>query len=272
MERGAAGALAAADGEAFGVMLWIDRRVDPQAPLTLTFNEGSFADVIDRVARDHDLGAVALDRMIYLGPSDKSGRLKGLIGAGRAENAPAMKRRGETTWPRLTTPRAVAEGLTRSVGLRLANPEAIPHDLWAGGATASLPASDRLTLLLFGFDLRWRLDPGNPKRLLIEPIEFPKKPTTTPTLASLLQGKRRPGGPSRQVYTLRLVGQPLGAVLKQLGEQLGREVRYEGGAGGAGSVRVAVERATLEELLAAIGEAAGVVIEDTGEAWLVTPR
>lgn len=258
--------------EAFRVPLWIDRRVDPQAALTLTLSEGSFAEVLDRIARDHDLGAVALDPMIYLGPLDKAGTLNERIAASRKQNAPAMKRRGETSWPRLAKPREIAEELTRSVGLQLANPEAIPHDLWAAGATASMPASDRLTLLLFGFDLKWRIEPKDSKRILIQPIASREKPTPPPTLASLLKGNRQPIGPSRQVYTLRLVGQPLGAVLKQLGQQLGREVRYEQGATGEASVKVAVEQATLEELLTAIGAAAGVAIEDTGEVWLVTPQ
>lgn len=258
--------------EAFGVSLWIDRRVDPDAPLTLTVRDARFADVIDRVAREHGLGAAAIDRTLYLGPPQAAGRLGELIEAGRSQRVPAMKRRGVSEWPRLRTPRAIAERLAESVGVEITNPEAIPHDLWPAGGTGSLPASDRLTLLLSGFDLRWRADPSNAKRLLIEPIGTRAGDEAPPALASLLNKRSKPTGPTRQVYTLRLVGQPLDAVLEQLAKQVGREVRFAPGVDDASrGVRVAVEGVSLEELLDAIGDAAGVAIEDNGETWRVTP-
>ncbi|QDT68003.1 hypothetical protein MalM25_09130 [Planctomycetes bacterium MalM25] len=258
--------------EAFGVSLWIDRRVDPEAALTLAIRDARFADVIDRVAQQHRLAAAATDRVIYLGTPRMAARFGDLIEAGRAQRSPAMKRRGVTAWPRLATPRGVAVGLAESVGVEIANPETIPHDLWPAGETASLPATDRLTLLLIGFDLRWRVDPRDAKRLVIERIETHREVKDAPTLASQLKKRSEPTGPTRQEYTLRLVGQPLDAVLKQLAKQVGREVRLDPSVNNASrGVRAAVAGVSLEELLEAIGDAAGVAIEDDGETWRVTP-
>ncbi len=258
--------------DAFSTPLWIDRRIDPSTPITLTADEGTLASMLDRFAAASEAKAATLDRVVYLGPAKSAAALPWLAEQWRRSPPRGMKRRSETTWPRLTTPRSLAEALAAEAGCQLANADAIPHDLWPAGGTPRLMVGDRLTLVLLGFDRRWSIEPNDKRRVLIEPIDYTQAPTNTTTLASRLRGKQ-PTAPTEQRYTLRVVSQPLDAVMKQLAGQLGRELAIDAGLDEPGKrVSFEVTQATLEELLNAVGTAAECRVAEAEGVIRITPR
>lgn len=247
--------------DTFSTPIWIDRRVDPLTPLTLVSKQQSLAATIDGVAKAIGFQATATDRIVYVGPERSAAALPTLTSAWRRTSTSRMKRRGVTTWPRLSQPQAIAEELTRESGYRLVNAEAIPHDLWPAGSTPTLALGDRLTLVLIGFDLRWRVDQSDPKAIRVEAIDYRTLPKQTATLTSIA-GEEKPNQAGVQRYTLRVVQQPFGSVMAQLAKQLGRQLQVDPEVEAMRSQRISfqVENVSLEAMIEAIGKAAEVSI------------
>jgi hypothetical protein len=63
-------------------------------------------------------------------------------------------------WDEATEPRQLLDDLAQQAGVAIENPEQMPHDLWAAGDLPALPWTDRLTLLLAGFDLTFSVESG----------------------------------------------------------------------------------------------------------------
>src|SRR5690606_33445558 len=63
-------------------------------------------------------------------------------------------------WPDLTEPASISHDVADRFKLRIENPEAIPHDLWAGAVFPEMDAADMLTLALIPFDMtfEWSSD------------------------------------------------------------------------------------------------------------------
>lgn len=251
-------------GEVTGTPFWIDRRIDSQRRITLVASEQPLAALLDQMARQADLGMVAIDRVVYVGPRTTASLLVRIADESQAAASKGMKRRGVSSWKRLATPRQIAADIAEQAGVTIEDPERIPHDLWSAGATPTMTAGDRLTLLCAGFELRWCPVESDARRVQIEPISEALPRDGLAPLATLLRAKRAtPAGESR--YTLRIVDKPLGAVLKQLANQLGRELDVAPSLGELdGLIRVEVTQATLEELLNAVGEAGAVSVSAEG--------
>src|SRR5262249_26688795 len=61
-------------------------------------------------------------------------------------------------WEELAQPRQLLDELARQAHVTVANPDAIPLDLWPAVSLPPLAWVDRLTLLLAGFDLTFQID------------------------------------------------------------------------------------------------------------------
>lgn len=251
--------------------MWIDRRVDPDRPITITIEGGTLASILDAFASKGSVHATPIDRLVYLGPKDSTAALPVLARQWRRSAPPGMKSRNATAWQRLATPRSVAEQLVQEAGCRLANPEAIPHDLWPAGSTPEMLAGDRLMLVLIGFDLRWVADKHDPRTIRLEPIDYKTMPQSVATLASVIDGRPQTGA-VEQRYTLRVDEQPFAAVMKQLAKQLGRELDLDAERLDDPSRRISfqVEQASLDQLMKKISQAAGVSIRTTPTEIIVT--
>lgn len=252
------------------VGLWIDRRVDPGERVTLSSKALPLGELLEAVAQERGLGTAELGGLVYLGPKVYAEKLPALAADWRASATARLKRRGSREWPRLTTPGRLAGQIAADAGCQIENPEAIPHDLMTAGGFTEMVHGDQLTLLLLGFDLRWRPAEANDKALRVEPIDYAKLKSTRPPRARSSEGQ---GVATEQRFTLRVVEQPAGAVLRQLAEQLQLELEIESDAATLGAHRISfqVDQATLEELCGAIGAAAGVTINLEAERVLVRP-
>jgi hypothetical protein len=249
------------------VAIWIDRRVDVRKELTLDASSTTMAALIDGAATSLDLGAAAIDDVVYLGPKDAAAALPTLAAQWRRDASSALRKRSPLEWPRLGEPRKLAEDIASSAGYRIENPESIPHDLWPTGSTPPLAVGDQLTLLCLGFDLKWTVGDKAKKTIRLESIA--KLPTEeSATLSSLIGSTPAPPGEKR--YTLRIVEQPIGPILQQLAKQLGRKLETSIDPDTLNHrVSFAVQQATLEELFEAAGKAANLDVSVTSSTIVV---
>ena len=161
---------------------WLDRRCDPNQPVTFGASLPSLADCLWRLSRESDrLNVVWLPNLIYVGPPNGGNRLATMneLHRRRIAQLPApMRRRLQAKknfhWPRLTTPAQLLAQLEKEVGLPISGKRRISHDLWAAGSFPPLPLYQRLELLLAGFGLTFEIDIEN-EQLMIVPM--PKAPS-----------------------------------------------------------------------------------------------
>ena len=100
-------------------------------------------------------------------------------------------------WNDLTTPQDLLDELAQEASIQWRGAEQIPHDLWPLADLPPLAWADRLTMVLAGFDLTFRVAPDG------ETVEI----VPWPALDKIVYQKRYPG--SQQAKSLA----------KKLGEQ-----------------------------------------------------
>jgi hypothetical protein len=164
----------------------------------------------------------------------------------------------------LSEPRKLVEQLTTNLGVKMENPDDIPHDLWRGAKYPDMAPADWLTLLLVGFDRTWQLDSrGGTVRIV--PIKRPvlvervvaagenaekaaqlaarqpevklRREQGRAYLAARVEQheqltsrpavrtpRSKPREGGRQVYSLTIRDQPLGPLLEQIAKKLELEL------------------------------------------------
>lgn len=175
------------------IAIWLDRRIDPGRVMQITTGGESLQGALEQVAAKLNVGVGFVGPVVYLGPKPVAERLA-TIAALKREAVATLPQESRATWQRrrafqwdvLTSPRelfdeVVAEIRPRDEPLKVVLPERLPHDLWAAGDYPALPPTDRLTLLLAGFDLSFDLArDGTAIRLAPLPDEVAMARTFTP--------------------------------------------------------------------------------------------
>jgi hypothetical protein len=163
-----------------GVAIFLDRRLDPSRPLQLTAQQEPLRTVVVRVA-EQLAGSVSLvGPVVYISPQGTAGMHAALASKPRQaisslgrEAQLRLLRTGPWQWEELTEPRTLLAALADEGGVRVVNPELLPHDLWPAASLPALPWVERMTLLLAGFDLSFELSPdGQAIRLVSIPANF----------------------------------------------------------------------------------------------------
>ena len=194
--------------------------------------------------------------------------------------------------------------------MRVEGIEQIPHDLWPAVDLPALPWTDRMTLVLTGFDRTFRFsDDGATVQLI--PMDRPQLsvrtfPVSSPSmrvevlsgdfpglevvgrqatyrgtdeehamLQRLLRGQAETGRakPSRpQVYTLKVDNQPVGAILKTLEQKMGVQLEISADAGPRLHERVTfdVRDVTLDQLLDNTLTPAGLVFRHERDVIIIS--
>lgn len=160
--------------------LWIDRRVDTSAVVDLQASNEPVRSVLNRLAaQQRHLAAVPFRSVVYFGPRQTAEELATLsiLAHESLSKAPAAVRAKwlqATAWsfPRLSQPRALVDGLARSVGASVSDEQRVPLDLWTARSLPPLAVVDRVVLVLAGFDLTAEISPDG-KRLRVTPTARP---------------------------------------------------------------------------------------------------
>ena len=166
---------------AYGVAIFLDRRVDPDRSLDLHLRDRPLEEVLREIARHADAEVAQIGSVLYVGPAATARRLATLAALRRQQAAdlPAdlkqrLSRSEPLSWPELAQPRSLIGELVAQAGLRLENENEIPLDLWPATNLPSLVWTDRLTLLLAGFDLTFEVDAASRMVRLVPQPEAPR--------------------------------------------------------------------------------------------------
>lgn len=264
----------------------VDRRVNPNQFVTLTLTDATAEAVASQLAAACSLGIAKLGNLIYLGPKESTNGLAGLVALRRKEITAlpeaarqTFSERRKIAWPRMTEPRGLVAQLAADHGWRLTAAERIPHDLWAAGELPTLSFADQLTLLLVGFDLTYQIQLDK-RTIEIIPIDWSKIDSTRVTSANRRQPQKssnRSRENTKQVFSLRIEGQPVGKVLAQLASRLGWQIEVDelqlkrAGRSLDTLASFSVENANEDELLDALLTPAKLSAERVGKQVRIAP-
>jgi hypothetical protein len=188
------------------------------------------------------------------------------VGRLPADLRASLSQKQRTEWPRLADPRGVITSVVEHRGWRVANAEAIAHDLWPAGELPELTFAEQLTVLLIGFDLSFELRP-NDRSIDIVPLKRASKsagPRAATKRTAAPPDSTRTKKDGRHVYTLRVQEKPVRAVLQELSNRLHWAIEIDEesirAAGKSLDARVSfsVENADQQRLLEAVLRPAGL--------------
>jgi hypothetical protein len=146
------------------VAIFLDRRIDPQQKLDFASTGAPLESLLSELAQELNAATARIGPVIYIGPPPTAGAISASAPLRRKEisrQAGSSRIKSQAwSWPELAEPRQLLADLAREHGLSVANPQAIPHDLWPAADLPPLELADRLTLLLAGFHLTFKLPAG----------------------------------------------------------------------------------------------------------------
>jgi hypothetical protein len=260
----------------------LDRRIDPQTPVTFTARGEPLRTVLDRVAAAADAAVDELNATLRIAPPSVAGRAAAGDAMRRRELAalpPALRKRLTAAepwqWPAGARPRDLVAGLATEAGLDVAGFDAIPHDHFPAADLPPVSLAERFDLVLAHFDYRvaWDGRPGQPAGRIVPLAAAAPALERSPGGADAARPAPRPGErPRRTVkvrdtYTLRLEA-PLDQALATVAAQLGLAIDLDlaslvaRGIAPGEIVRTEVADASRDELLTAI-------VEPLGLAWRI---
>lgn len=171
-----------------GVAIWLDRQIDPDRKLTLKAADEPLNLVLLRVAEQLGSGVTLVGSVVYLGPPETTAVVATLATLRRQElqklptdTKSRLVRSEVWRWDELAEPRDLLVALAERGGVKVENPELVPHDLWPASHLPAMPWTERMTLLLAGFGLTYEFaDGGRAIRLVPLPKEATIQKTYTP--------------------------------------------------------------------------------------------
>ena len=257
-----------------GATLVVDRRLDPDTPITRDCRGEPLGRLLDAVAAAAESEVVWLARSVRLVP-------RGLAAAcGRAERCreaalaglpPPLRRIVAAprtwSWPDGAVPRDLVADAAAAATVSVTGLDDLPHDHLPASDLPPLSLGERLDLLLAHYDRRidWRRKPGDGLEAAIVPLDSAVDPGPMAAAPAPIDPPRppRPGGrkPGAKTgatrYTLRLAApldQALGAIAGRLGLELALDRASLAARGIAAGeiVRVEVTDVSRDELLDAL--------------------
>lgn len=257
----------------------LDRRINPDLPVTLVAHGEPLREILHRVAAEAGAAVDELESTIRIVPTAVAGRSFHADQDRRlrvSKTPPDLRRLLIATapwaWPAASRPRDLVTSLAASSGLDLEGIDTIPHDHFPAADLPGLSLAERLDLVLAHFDRRviWGGRSGKPAgRIIAIDAEIAaaahhQKPRSPPTA--------KPGRTVkvRDEFTLKLeapLDQALAAITRQLDLDLdldGASLAARGIAPGE-IVRADVVKASREDLFDAI-------LGPVGLAWRLEGR
>jgi hypothetical protein len=142
------------------VAVWLDRRVDPGHPTDISVVDVPLDVAFRQIAESLRCGVSYVDSIAYVGPMEVTSKLATLAEVKREEvnkrPAPARARfqqKKAWAWEALSTPKNLLQQLAAEADIEIENFDRLPHDLWPAGDLPAMTLTDRITLVLAGFDL-----------------------------------------------------------------------------------------------------------------------
>ncbi len=152
-------------GTGTGAALVVDRRLDPEATVTLDMDATPLGDCLQALAELQGCGISLLPHAAYFGPASTTREMATLLAIQQErlrQLPPALQERWHAletaSWPKLSEPRRLVEERAARHGIQVEESARIPHDLWAETTLPEMPLLEQLVILLAGFDLAPEVD------------------------------------------------------------------------------------------------------------------
>ncbi|MCC7085684.1 MAG: STN domain-containing protein [Pirellulales bacterium] len=147
-----------------GLAFVLDRRIDPDRKVELSFDGVPLEEALKRIASRLDAAVAMVGPVVYLGPKPAAETIR-TVAALRMQDAAKLPLAARAAWvqlrplkwPDATTPRDLLVTLGREYNLDIRGLDRVPHDLWAAGDLPAISLSQRLTLVLAQFDLTFEI-------------------------------------------------------------------------------------------------------------------
>jgi hypothetical protein len=146
-----------------------DRRLDPRCQISLTASSVSRWEVLKSIAAEvPDSECCLTENVACIGPASKIHRLPVLIEL-RQNEIQQLRRKMksedhrklvalvDSSWSELDEPKSILEGYARATGVRITNPDLMPHDVWAQCSLPRMAFAEIATIVLNQFDLEFEL-------------------------------------------------------------------------------------------------------------------
>lgn len=262
-----------------GCPVILDRRVDPDAPVSRACHGEPLRDTLAAVAASVGSTVAVLEGTIRIAPARQAAaaaRGESLRRQDTARLSPARRRalteRREWSWPAGATPRDLVAATAADAGLVIDGLATIPHDHRPAASLPPLSLGERLDLVLADYDLRveWRAR-GAAGRIVplppdAEPPPAPNRSAGPPAAVRPLPARPDAPGPrtwGEPLFTLRLEA-PLDEAVAALAARFGLAATIDRAALAARGVapgeivRVEVRDASRDALLDAVVKPLGL--------------
>lgn len=151
--------------QAYGVATFLDRRIDPDRPITASVQDQPLEQWLPTIAHAAQAEISFIGPVVYFGPPEAARELATLAALRRQDanklNVTAKARLLKASawqWDELAQPRELLRSLGQPAEVKFENPELVPLDVWPKVQLPPLPWVDRATLLLFGFGLTYEFN------------------------------------------------------------------------------------------------------------------
>lgn len=130
--------------------LWLDRRVDPTAPVTAGPVTPTVSAAIEKIAAERGCVMMAVRNVVLVGrPAWVDATAATLLSIDDAENRPHTS---TVSWEALSTPQEAISAASRATSSEVSPP--LPHDLWPAVQWRQIDRRVAIALVLAQFDLR----------------------------------------------------------------------------------------------------------------------
>jgi hypothetical protein len=273
-------------GQQQGLAVIVDRRIDPDAPITFSARDVPLEGACRQIAHERGAAFVMLGPIAYFGPEATTAKLRALLAlrTAEAQRLPVAARSVYLVprawqWADLATPRELLERLADEAGARVEGLDHVPHDLWAGVELPPTSLVERLVLVTAQFDLMCRIEDGG-KQLVLVPIphDLPAASEPPKVAARATPATKATKSPFVQVHTLNVDNVPLDRLLESLARQMGLELLIDRERIAAARVDLGqraslhVERVSTEQLYRALLNPLGLDARVDAKSVSVYPR
>jgi hypothetical protein len=213
-----------------GMPVIVDRRIDPDAPVTVDGGDQPLRDVMTNVAATVEAEVAELRSSIRIVPRGRRDLCERAEDARERELArlpadarTALRARSPWAWPAAARPRDLVTAVAAEAGLAaLDGIDGIPHDHFPAADLPAMSRAEKLDLVLAHFDRRieWRTAAGGARGVIV-PLDTNLPPARRPPPRKPVA--RPPQQPQAAVFTLR-VAAPVDEVLAALAGQFGLQL------------------------------------------------
>lgn len=230
----------------FGFLL--DRRIDPSLQLDFMVSDVPLEQILTGLAGSLELDCSFLGNIVYFSPKGTGLLLQKLleqhekaIEALSSRDRSGFRKKVNVDISFLESPKESLEDIAKQIGFAWKNLDDLPHDIWNKTQLSGLSPAEALTLLLFGFELDYRVEDRMLELIPVVPIDFEKqtlsdskdkssknKKIVSSKTESLEEKNTSDNIPlNRRRFTLKVEDQNLAAILDELARRMNVELEID---------------------------------------------